>query len=96
MGASRDIQPLHLPLMLRGALNHVAQAHAPLTGLWGARVVHAAAIVDDIQLDLAGAYSQVKVEALAARDRERLLSVFERARADIEKGMLAALEARGL
>ncbi|MFA5597201.1 MAG: GntR family transcriptional regulator [Pusillimonas sp.] len=36
------------------------------------------------------------VEALAARDRERLLSVFERARADIEKGMLAALEARGL
>lgn len=36
------------------------------------------------------------VEALALRDRERLLAVFERARSAIEKDMLAALEARGL
>jgi len=36
------------------------------------------------------------VEALASRDRELLLHAFEQARAEIEKGLLSALEARGL
>lgn len=36
------------------------------------------------------------LEALASHDRERLLQVFEQARAAVQSGLLSALEARGL